>query len=890
MSWTRVFRRRYWDRERSREIQAYLEIETDENIARGMSPEEARCAARRKLGNPVQIREEIYSMNSLGFAETLWQDLRFGARLLRLNPGFAVVAVASLALGIGANTAIFQLLDAVRLRTLPVKNPQELVEVRIANRQWFSGKFNGSHPEMTNPLWEQIRDHQQAFSGILAWSDSTFNLGHGGEARLARALWVSGDFFNVLGVHPLLGRLLTTADDRRGCASPGAVISYSFWQREFAGDPSAIGKKLTLDGYPFAVIGVSPATFFGVEVGQNFDVAVPLCSEAIIKGARLDKRNSWWLVVMGRLKPGWSLGQAAAYFRARSTGLLEATMPPEYDAEQVKRYLAYRLSAFPAGNGRSALRENYADPLWLLLAVAGLVLLIACVNVANLLLARASVREREIGIRLSIGASRGRLVRQLLAESLLLAGLGAFLGALLARSLSRSLVAFLSTQGNALFLDLNPDGRVLVFMASLAAFTCMLFGLMPALRATRTAPGEALKAGGRSLTAAREGFGLRRVLVVSQLSISCMLLVAALLFVRSFRNLVTLDAGFRQDGILITYLDLRQLHLAQDRLLTFRSDLLDRLRTIPAVDSAADATIIPASGDGWGSAVWMGQQKHDVSLAQITPGYFKTMGTAFRAGRDFDQHDTITSPKVAIVNQAFARQFLGGADPIGRTFRKEGVLGQHIFEIVGLVSDTKYYDLREPFEPIVFLPESQDDNPRELASILIRSNAPLAGLTSALKRAIRECNPAIAFDFRVFKTKIRESLLRDQLMATLSGFFAFLAALLAVIGLYGVMSYMVARRRNEIGIRMALGADRRDVLRMILREAGTLLLIGLGLGLALALAAGRPAGWLFFGLPPHDPLTLAMAAGSLAAVALAAGLVPALRASRVNPMTALRNE
>jgi putative ABC transport system permease protein len=889
MSWTRFFHRRHWDTERARELQAYVDIETDENIARGMPPEEARYAARRKLGNPLLIREEIYRMNTIGFVETIWRDLRHGARLLRLNPGFALVAIASLALGIGANTAIFQLIDAIRLRTLPVKNPQELAEVRIANREWQSGNFNGSHPELTNPLWEQIRDHQQAFSGMFAWSDPTFHLERGGEARLARGLWVSGDFFNVLGVQPLVGRVFTVADDRRGCGSPGVVISYAFWQRQFGGEALAIGKKLTIDGHPFEVIGVTPADFFGVEVGQKFDVAVPLCSEAIIKGARLDKRNSWWLVVMGRLKPGWSLAKAAAHIRSIGPGVLEATLPPEYDADQVKRYLAYRLSAFPAGNGRSSWREGLAV-LWLLLAIAGLVLLIACVNLANLMLARASVREREIAVRLSIGASRGRLVRQLLAESLLLAGVGAMLGGLLAQSLSRLLVWFISSQENALLLDLNPDWRVLAFMASLAVFTCMLFGLMPALRATRTAPGEALKAGSRSLTAARGGFGLRRALVVSQLSISLLLLVGALLFVRSFRNLVTLDAGFRQDGILIIYLDLRQAHVTQERLLTFRSEVLERIRTIPGVDSAADANIIPISGDGWQKDVWIGQHEFGVSLSRITPGYFKTMGIGLRAGRDFDQHDTITSPKVAIVNQAFIRQVLNGANPIGRTFRFDARLGEQIYEIVGLVNDTKYLDLQEPFAPIVFLPGSQDDNPREVASILIHSNAPLAGLTSAVKRTLRDVNPGISFAFKAFKARIRESLLPERVMATLSGFFAFLAALLATVGLYGVMSYMVSRRRNEIGIRMALGADRRDVVKMILREAGLLLAIGLSVGTVLALAAAATARSLFFGLQPYDPATFIMAIVLLAAVAIAASYLPARRAARLEPMTALRDE
>ncbi len=312
MAWTRFFRRRRWDQERARELGAYLQIETDENIARGMSPDDARHAAHRKLGNPTQIREEIYRMNTASFVESFWQDLRYGARSLRLNLGFACIAIASLTIGIGANTTIFQLLDAIRLRSLPVTNPQELASVHVANREWSSGSFSGSYPQLTNPLWEQLRDHQQAFSGIAAWSDMAFNLARGGEARFANGLWVSGDFFQVLGVTPVLGRVFTAADDQRGCAAPGAVISYAFWEREFAGDPAVVGRTLTLEGHLFPVIGVTPASFFGVEVGSRFDVAIPLCSEPIVRGgpSYLDQRHAWWLAAIGRLKPGWPLAQA----------------------------------------------------------------------------------------------------------------------------------------------------------------------------------------------------------------------------------------------------------------------------------------------------------------------------------------------------------------------------------------------------------------------------------------------------------------------------------------------------------------------------------------------------------------------------------------------------
>ena len=895
MGWSRFFRRRYWDRERSRELQTYIDIETGENIARGMTPDEARHAAHRKLGNSTQIREEIYRMNTIGFIETLWQDLRFGARLLRLNPGFAVVAIASLALGIGANTAIFQLIDAVRLRTLPVKSPQELAEVKLSEGGGYGGIMEGSHPEMTNPLWEQVRDHQQAFSGMLAWGMDTFNLARGGQARNAPGLWVSGDFFNVLGVPPVLGRVFTPEDDRKGCGSPGAVVSYAFWQRELGGDAGAIGKKITLSGYPVEVIGVTPASFFGLEMGRSFDVALPICALAIPEGEnRLARRDFWWLAVVGRLKPGWSLARSSAHLRAISPGIFEATVPTGYARDHAD-YLKLNLAAFPVAHGFSALRANYETSLWLLLGIAGLVLLIACANLANLMLARATAREREIAVRLALGASRGRLTSQLLAESLLLAMAGAVLGVFLARMLSQFLVVFLSTEGDPLFVDLAPDWRVFTFTTALAILTCILFGLAPALRATRANPGAAMKSGGRGLTASRERFGLRRMLVVSQIAMSLVLLVGALLFARSLRNLLTLDTGFRKDGILIADIDLSRLKIPAERDMAFRRDLLTRIAAVPGVDNAATATVVPLAGDSWSLGIRTGggkQEEGESKFSWISPDYFRTMGISLLAGRYFNERDTATSPKVAIVNEVFARRLLNGADPTGQTFRTvtEPNFPETLYQIVGVVKNTKYDRLKDEFRPITFVPASQNPSGYAFGHILIRSNAPLAGLTSAVKRLVGEVSPDIGVEFTVYKTMIQNRLLPEQLMAMLAGFFGFLAAVLATIGLYGVMSYMVARRQNEIGIRMALGADRVGVMRLVLGEAATLLAIGLAVGTALSLAAGIAARSMLFGLQPYDPLTLTMALALLAGVTLAASYLPALRAAKLDPMSALRDE
>jgi predicted permease len=896
VSLKRFFHRGEWDDERARELESYLQIETDENVARGMPPAAARAAARRKLGNATLVREEIYQMNTVTLVDSAWRDLRYGARLLRLNPGFAVVAILSLALGVGANTAIFQLLDAVRIRTLPVKDPAELVQVRIADPVGGrTGQFSGRTPSLTYPLWEQLRDHQQVFSEAFAWSSPGFDLTTGGEARTAQGLWVSGDFFKGVGVPALLGRTLTAEDDHRGCAAPPAVLGYGFWQREYGGSPSAIGRSITLDGHPYDIVGVTPASFFGVEVGRTFDVAVPLCAEPFTRGAlsALDKKDVWFLGAIGRLKPGVTLEQARAQLAAVSPPIFRATLPV-YRAEDAKHYLQFKFGAYPSGTGISALRRQYESPLWLLLATTGLVLVIACANLANLMLARATARERELAVRLAIGASRGRIVRQLLAESLLIAAIGASCGALLAQWLSGFLVSFLTTENNKIFVALTMDWRIFAFTAALAVVTCLIFGLAPAVRATGTAPGAAMKAGSRGATDSRERFGVRRALVVAQVALSLVLVVGAMLFVRSLRNLMTLDAGFRQDGILVVNMDLRGAGVPEGRRTAFFADLTARLAALPGVSSAAQATIVPVSGSGWNQNIVIAGRKYteNVNFNEVSSGYFRTMGTPLLAGRDFDDRDRPGPGRSAIVTELFARTFFAGQDPIGQVFQIDEPPDrpQPLLRIVGLVKDTKYTDLREAFTPLVYLSSSQVDKPDPVLRVVMRSDAPLASITSQALSVVGQANSNIIVQFQTMTSMVRESLLRERLMATLSGFFGALAALIATIGLYGVMSYTVARRRNEIGIRMALGADRRDVVRMVMREAGVLLAAGVIVGTMLAVAAARTAAALLFGLRPGDPATLAAAAAGLGTIAMLASYLPALRASRLAPTEALREE
>jgi len=573
---------------------------------------------------------------------------------------------------------------------------------------------------------------------------------------------------------------------------------------------------------------------------------------------------------------------------------MEETLPPAYQEDNRKKYLSQKLDAYPGATGLSQLRGQYESPLWLLLAISGLVLVIACANLANLLLARASAREKEIAVRLALGAARGRVVRQLLTESLLLAIAGAALGIVLARVLSAALVRYLTTQSGTMFLELAMDWRVLGFTAGLAVLTCVLFGLAPALKATSAAPAAIVSLAGRGLTTTRERFSLRRGLVVIQVSLSLVLLVGAVLFVRSLRNILTLDAGFQRNGMVVMDIGYAGLNLPPERRVAFRELLLERVRALPGVTGAADTSIVPVRGFGWQNDVVVGGKESDTFVLEsnISPGYFRTTGTPILLGRDFDERDNQQSPKVAIVNEEMAKKLFGG-DALGKTFQIAADRGEkrYDFQIVGVVRNTKYYDLRENFQPIAFYPEAQDDNPDAETQMMVRSDLDLVAVINEVKTAIAQVDSGVSVDFHAYDQQIiKDGLLRERLLATLSSFFGILAAVLATIGLYGVMGYIVARRTNEIGIRMALGASPRQILLMVVGEASSLLVFGVMIGAVLAVATGKSATKLLYGLKPYDPLTLVLAAAGLGAVAIAASFLPARRAAKLEPMVALRDE
>ncbi len=836
-------------------------------------------------------------MDLLRLWGTVWQDLRYGVRTLRANPAFAATAMVSLALGIGANAALFQLVNAILLRSLPVSNPQELVSIGWKGETNRKGYFWSGPNDFTYPLWQQISARHAPFAGVAAWANTRFNLSPAGDARPVTGIYVSGSFFRVLGVPAAVGRVITEHDDSPGCGSAGAVLGHAFWRREYGGDPGAVGRKISLDGHSFEIVGVTPADFTGVDAGKRFDVAVPLCAEAMQgdQAPPLESRMFWWLGVMGRRAPGVSVAQANAWLDATSAGALEAALP-NLTPDDARKFVRLRLHAEAAANGFSSLRWQVEDSLLMLLGIAGLVLLIACANLANLLLARGTARKREIAVRLAIGASRGRILRQLLSESLILAVTGSILGGLLAQVLSRYLLVSFSTGRKPLFLELGMDWRTLGLLAGLAGAACLLFGLAPAWRATREDPMAAMKASGRGVTAGRGRFGFQRALVAAQIALSLILLTGALLFVGSFRNLMTLKPGFRKEGVLVTNLALGPVTPKDQRAATFRR-ILDKLRTAPGIDSASTAAQAPITGSYFESSIRVAPsgggvpQQGTPNINIVSDGYFATLATPLLAGRDFNAHDLPSSPTVAIVDQTFAARFFSGQNPVGRVFQFDrGADAPVDCQIVGLTANAKYADLHHAFLPTIFTPASQDADPQSAGTLMVHSNVPLVATMAAVRSAVMEASPGASLEFRSLPTIIDDSVRRENVLAKLSGFFGFLAVALATVGLYGVISYLVNQRRSEIGIRLAVGAAGAQILRMVLRESALLVAVGLGIGTGLALVVAPALRSMLFNLKPNDPAVLAVAVGALAVVSLIATLIPARRAAATDPMSALRDE
>jgi predicted permease len=829
------------------------------------------------------VKEQVREQRMGTWLSSVFADCRFALRILRKSPGFTSVAILTLAFGIGANTAIFELLDAVRLRALPIQNPQQLAEIQIAGGNSGIG-LNTEYGVLTRPIYKEISDRQQAFSDIFAWGISQRYTGQGAEMRRFKSLRVTGNFFSVLGVQPWRGRLLQPQDEGH-CPETHVVVSYGYWKNVLGGRDLAEGIKFIAENNLVEVVGVTPPNFFGMIVGDNFDIARPFCqpSEPL-------RKDVFEITVMGRLKPGWSVERASAELAALSPAIFEATVPPNRDSEVTKTYRNFRLAVVPAETGVSDIRANDRS-LYLLLGIAGLVLLIACANLASLMLARASSRQSEIAVRLALGASRGRVLRQLLMESILLAATGAALGIALAQFLGRVLLWQISTEGNVVNLQIIVDWRVLLFATAVAALTCIIFGIAPGLRATRTDPVAAMKSGGRT-TAGRERLSLQQCMVVAQISISLILLVGALLFVRSFRNLVTLNPGMRESGITTAFLGFWQSKMPAERWPEFQRELLAEVQAVPGVLSAATTTTMPLSGSGWTLGIHVGSVQDVSKFTWVSPDYFETMAIPILKGRGFTREDTASSPRIAVVNETFVHRFLPSVNPIGQTLRTEAEpdYPSDVYQIVGVIPDTRYDDLRSNTPPMAFAPVSQFPNPGPWLTMVIHSSIPTATLAPAVKGKLAETHPDVLAEFSDFQRDIRDGLLQERLMAMLSGFFGALAALLTMIGVYGVISYMVATRRNEIGIRMALGAGRWNVVRLVLRQTLVALTLGVVIGILLALVATRGAASILYGLQPNDLLTYAAAIALLIVIALAGSFLPARRAASVDPMEALRYE
>jgi predicted permease len=828
-------------------------------------------------------------------------DLRLAIRALRATPVVTAVAILSLALGIGANTAIFSLVNSLLLRSLPVERPERLVTVASPRSIELGGTGGWSHP-----IWEQIRARPQLFDGVVAWGTERFNLASAGETQFIDGMLASGSYFRVLGVRAFIGRTFSDADDQRGGGPDGAVavLGYDFWRRRFGGSADVVGQTLVIERAPFTIVGVTPPDFFGMAVGRSFDVAIPLGDEPLVHGrdSRLDNRNFYWLTIAARLNPSQTIDAAKAALLAVEPQIRESTMPPNMPTSVVDQYLAGRegLTLVPTARADSGMRSRYRRPLWIIMAIVALVLLIASANIANLLLARAAARRDELSVRLALGATRWHVVRHLMAESVVLTVVGAGFGLLIAAWGSRLLVRQLSTSNNTAFLDLSLDWRVLSFTTAITALTALLSAIAPAVRTSGVSPMDGLKEQGRA-TGGEARTGVTSGLIVAQVALSVVLVVGAGLFVRTFAALATRDVGFERERVLLVNVNARRAtsDIAQ-RLLLF-GRIRETVLALPGITDAALSTVTPIQGGGMIRRLEMtgGVPVPPTLLGgianswgnQVSPRWFSSLAIPVIAGRDFSDRDRSGSAPVAIVNLALARRFLNGANPIGHTLTDVPPFGPPL-EIVGLVGDSSYGSLREPPQPIVYTPVAQVMGPPDMLSninLIVRSGGMRpAQLTKSVAAAIVDVDPGLALTFRPLADQVNSSLTQERLIAMVAGFFGILALLLAALGLYGVTSYAVARRRAEIGLRMALGASPTGVVRLVLWRVAWLVGIGVVAGVTMSLWSARFVATLLFGLQPHDPMTLAGATFVLVVVGVLAGWLPAWRASRIDPAEVLR--
>jgi predicted permease len=832
---------------------------------------------------------------------TLLQDLRYALRTMRKSLLFTMVAVFSLALGIGANTAIFTLIHQLILELLPVKHPEELVLLTGRGQHYGS---NTGRNAISYPMYRDIRDKNQVFSGMFCKYGVTLSLNFEGRTELVSGELVSGNYFPVLGVGAAVGRVFNASDDLIQGGHPLAVLSYGFWKTRFGGNGNAIGARILVNGYPLTIVGVSQAGFDGVEVGTSPQIRIPMMMKKEMTAAEsffgLNDRRRRFAQVFGRLKPGMTLEAARAGLQPLFHQILQVEVQEKDFAKTTEhtrqQFLKMWMDVLPASKGRSDLRRQFTNPLWALMAVVGLVLLIACSNVANLLIARATARQKEIAVRLALGASRRRLICQLLEESVLLSAAGGLAGLGLAVWMDRTLIGFLPPGVTPLTVSSVPDRRVLAFTFAVAVLTGLVFGLAPALQATRPELAGTLKDQAGSVVGGT-AVGLRKFLVVAQVSLSLLLLIGAGLFIQSLRNLKELNPGFHTENLLTFAMDPTLNGYKPERSLQFYRELTERMNALPGVKSAALAIVQILDGNEWDQTVTVEgyttkQGEYvDPHMQFVTPRFFETMGIPVLLGRDFTIQDDKGAPMVAIVNEKFARRYFGGANAIGRHVGNGGDPGTKTdIEIVGVVKDTKYESMRDEIPYEVYVPYRQMPFVLGMTAYL-RTEADPDNMFSLLRRTVREVDSNVpVYRMRTLEQQLDKSLMSERLLATLSAIFGCLATLLAAVGLYGVMAYMVARRTREIGIRMALGASGGSVVWLVMREVLLLAVVGLAIGLPSAWALTRLVETQLFGIQPADPLTMTMAAIGIAFVATLAGYLPARRATGIDPMRALRWE
>ena len=840
-------------------------------------------------------------------------DTRYSLRMIRKTPGASAIAILSLALGIGANTAIFSLVDTMLLKRLPIRSPDEIY-IAVNQPPPRSGT------SWTYPDYVALRDKNTVFSGLaaaggmgaigmqLAESDAST------PAELADGMAVSGNYFQVLGVEPAIGRVFNSDEDRAPGASPYVVLSYDYWQSRFRGDPRVLGRKMRLNGYPFSIVGVARRGFRSTDVSVGPSLYYPIMMRSEIMGrpfATWNNRNNQWAMAYGRIKPGANLKQA----EAELTVIYKDRELEERRTAVNQRFVNSARPVFllPAARGYSYVRNRLEQPLLVLMAVVGLVLVIACANVANLMLARGASREREIAVRLAVGASRGRLIRQLLTEGTMLAIAGGIAGLAVAYGGVQVLLQFLpQAGGSAPTLAVAPDFRVIGFTAAVSLLTGLLFSVAPALQSTKPALVTALKE--NTAGAGLSRFGLRNILVVVQVALSLLLVIGAGLFVRSLGSLGDVDAGFRREHTVIAAIEPGRNGYSGQRLRDFYQRLLASVKRIPGVQSAALANITPLSGSRWNDGFFpegyefkQGDERY-VDMNAVGPQFFETMGIPLVAGREFRDEDNpatsqplattfapgvrapVTGPRNVIVNQSFAKKYFAGRNPVGMNVaRNEKYDPAEAYEVVGVVQDVHYFGLRQQTQPMMYVAVWRD-----VASgraLVLRTTSQAVGVPDAVRREVTALDAAVpVLSFRTIEQQIDNNIMEDRLMTTPSGFFGALALLLAAVGLYGVIAYSVSRRTRELGVRTALGAQRSDLVRLVLRHGTRLAIVGVGLGALLAALVGRVFEALLYGVSPLDPLAYALAAAILLLVAAAANLVPALAAARVDPIRALRSE